>query len=37
MDKIATLEQMLPGTNRDKRRLLSVVGKSFKFFFGTAD
>jgi hypothetical protein len=35
-DKIATLEQMLPGTNRSKRGILSIVGKPLKFLFGTA-
>ena len=34
-DKIATLEQMLQGTNRSKRGILSIVGKTFKFLFGT--
>ena len=35
-DKMATLEQMLPGTNRFKRGILSIVGKTLKFLFGTA-
>jgi hypothetical protein len=34
-DKITTLEQMLQGTNRSKRGILSIVGKTFKFLFGT--
>ena len=33
---IATLEQILPGTNRSKRGILSIVGKALKFLFGTA-
>ena len=27
---------MLPGTNRSKRGILSIVGKTLKFLFGTA-
>ncbi|GFG30191.1 hypothetical protein Cfor_10174 [Coptotermes formosanus] len=36
IDKIATLEQMLPTANRSKREILSAVGKTLKFLFGTA-
>jgi uncharacterized coiled-coil DUF342 family protein len=36
IDKIATLEQMLPTANWSKRGILSVVSKTLKFLFGTA-